>query len=126
MILKFLKGFRKLAVFLLLLTKFSIFFSKLTCLLLAIFIKFIFNQKEKRSFVWSKTFDFLFQKPSNFYSEKKSCSLKVDVLEFQKYRKNNFQFLKFLKNKHEHELFYRYISCCCCCCFFFYFLVTNI
>ena len=85
-ILKFLQGFRKVAVFPLLLTKFSIFLMS-TCLLLAIFLKFIFNQKEKRGFIWSKTFDFLFQKPSNFYSEKKSCSLEVAVLEFQKYRK---------------------------------------
>ena len=46
-ILKFLQGFRKLAVVTLLLTKFSIFL-KSTCLLLAIFLKFIFNQKEKR------------------------------------------------------------------------------
>ena len=80
-ILKFLQGFRKLAVVTLLLTKFSIFL-KSTCLLLAIFLKFIFNQKEKRGFIWSKTFDFLFQKPSNIYSEKKSCSLKVAAFYF--------------------------------------------
>ena len=53
----------------LLLTKFSIFL-KSTCLLLAIFLKFIFNQKEKRGFIWPETFNFLFQKPY-FYSEKK-------------------------------------------------------
>ena len=49
------------------------------CLLLAIFLKFIFNQKEKRGFLWSETFDFLLQKSLNIYSEKKSCSLKVVV-----------------------------------------------
>ena len=59
----------------------------------------------------SKTFGFLFQKPSNFYSEKKSCSLKVAVFEFQKYRKKLAKILqKFLKNKHEHELFHMYFS----------------
>ena len=63
------------------------YFFQVNMFLLAIFLKFIFIQKEKRSFVWSKTFDFLFQNPSNFYSEKKSCSLEVNVLEFQKYRK---------------------------------------
>ena len=57
-------------------------FLKSTCLLLAILLKFIFNQKEKRGFIWSKTFDFLFQKPSNIYSEKKSCSLKVAAFYF--------------------------------------------
>ena len=78
-ILKFSQAFRKLAVFPLLLTKFSIFL-KLMCLLLGIFLKFNFNQKEKRGFIWSKTFDFLLQKPLNIYSEKMSCSLKVVVL----------------------------------------------
>ena len=77
-VLKFLQGFRKLAVFPLLLKKFSIF-HKSMCLLLAIFLKFIFNQKEQRGFLWSETFDFLLQKSLNIYSEKKSCSLKVVV-----------------------------------------------
>ena len=40
--------------------EFSIFL-KSTCFMLAIFLKFIFNQKDKRGFIWSKTFDFLFQ-----------------------------------------------------------------
>ena len=53
----------------LLLTRFSIFL-KSTCLFLAIFLKFIFNQKEKRGFNWPKRFDLLFQKRSIFYSEK--------------------------------------------------------
>ena len=79
-ILKFLQGFRKLAVFPLL-PLLSIFL-KSTCLMLAIFLKFVFNLKEKRGFIWSKTFDFLFQKPSNIYSEKKSCSLKVAAFYF--------------------------------------------
>ena len=55
----------------LLLTKFSIFL-KSTCLLLAIFLKFIFNRKEMRGFNWHKAFGFLFQKHSIFYSEKTS------------------------------------------------------
>ena len=91
-ILKFLQVFRKLAVFPLRLTKFSIFL-KSTSLLDAIFQKFIFNQKEKRGFIWSKTFNFLFQKP-NFYSEKKEKSLSI--------------FVKSLSNKHERDLFHRY------------------
>ena len=91
-VLKFLQVFRKLAVFPLRLTKFSIFL-KSTCLLDAIFQKFIFNQKEKRGFIWSKTFSFLFQKP-NFYSEKKEKYLSI--------------FVKSLSNKHEHKLFHRY------------------
>ena len=69
-VLKFLKGFWKLAVFSLLLTKFSIFL-KSTCLFLAVFLKFIFSQKERRGFIWPEMINFLFQNPSNFYSEKK-------------------------------------------------------
>ena len=70
-----------------------------------------FNQKEKRGFILPKTFDFLFQKRLNFYWEKKSCSLKVAVPEFQKYRKKYLSiFATSLKNKHEHELFHRYFS----------------
>ena len=88
--IKFLKDFLKLALFplsfdissgqYLFLTKFSIFL-KSTCLLLVIFLKFIFNQKEKHDLKEKfspKTFDFLFQKHFNFYSEKRveisSCS----------------------------------------------------
>ena len=81
-----LQGFRKLALFPLLLTKFSSFL-KSACLFLVIFLKFIFNQKEKRDFIWARKFDFLLQKQSIFYSEKKSRSLKVSVPEFQKYKK---------------------------------------
>ena len=61
-----LQDFRKGAVFPLLLTKFS-FFLKSTCLLLANFLKFIFNQKEERSFIWSKTFGFV-SKPFKYLS----------------------------------------------------------
>ena len=55
MILKFLQVFRKLAVFPLLLTKFSILLKSM-CLLHAIFVRFIFNQKEKCGFIWSERF----------------------------------------------------------------------
>ena len=66
--------------------------------MIVIFLRFIVNQKEKRGFIWSETFYFLFQKPSNFYLEKKSCSFKVAVFEFQKYRKKELSiFVKFLK-----------------------------
>ena len=78
-ILKSSQDFGKLAAFTLLPTKFSHFLSS-TCLLFAIFIfnqfifylylQFIFSQKEKRGFIWSKTFNFLFRKTSNIHSEK--------------------------------------------------------
>ena len=86
-ILKYLQVFRKLAVFPLLLTKFSIFL-KSTCLLDAIFQKFIFNQKEKLRFIWSI-----------------SC---FKNLIFQKKKKYLSIFVKSLSNKHEHKLFHRY------------------
>ena len=57
-ILKFLQIFQKLAVFPLLLTRFSILL-KSTGLLHVISVRFIFNQKEKRGFMWSETFNFL-------------------------------------------------------------------
>ena len=54
-------------------------FLKSAFMLLAIFLKFIFNQKEKRGFIWPKTSDFLFQINSIIYLEKElrlknSCS----------------------------------------------------
>ena len=45
-------------------------------------VKFVFNQKENRGFVWSKMLDFLFKKTSNIYSEKRSSSLEVAVFYF--------------------------------------------
>ena len=84
-------------------------FSLCMCLLIAVFLKVIFNKKEKRGFIWPKTFDFLFQKPSNFYWEKIICSLKVFF--YHKYRKKQLSiFVKSLKNKHEHELFHKCFS----------------
>ena len=69
-----LQGFRKFALFRLLLTKFF----KSTCLFLAIFLKFIFNQKEKRGFIWAKKFRFI---------QKKELFLERSCSEFQKYKK---------------------------------------
>ena len=90
-VLKFLQDYPKLAFFPLffntssgqhlLLTKFFIFL-KSTCLLHVIFLKFFLNQIEKHGFIWSKNFDFLFQKRSIFYSVKKKCSLKIAIPEF--------------------------------------------
>ena len=54
----------------LLLTKFSIFLKSM-CLLIAIFLKFIFNQKENCGFIWPKTFDLLLQKHLVYSSEKR-------------------------------------------------------
>ena len=46
----------------------------------------IYLQSEiKRGFVWPKTLDYLFQKPSNFYSEKNELFL--ESIFFYKYRK---------------------------------------
>ena len=52
-------------------------FLKSTCLLLVIFLKFIFNQKEKRGFIRAKTFDFSCQKYSIFLFKEKRFSLKI-------------------------------------------------
>ena len=84
--------------------------------LIACHLSQIYLQSEiKRGFVWPKTFNCLFQKPSNFYSEKMSCSLKVYFS--HKYRKKQLSiFVKSLRNKHEHELFHKY--------FFFFFFLT--
>ena len=66
------------------------------------FLKFIFNQKEKCGFISPKTFDFI---------QKKSCPLKIDIPEFQKYKKKLLSILeRSLKKKHKHELFHRYFS----------------
>ena len=69
-------------------TRFPVFF-KPACLLIAIFLKFIFNQKENHYFIWLKTFNFLFRR--------KRCSLKIAVLEpekDQKDKKITFNFSK--------------------------------
>ena len=47
--------------------------------------KFIFYQKEKRGFIWPKTFDCLFWKQSNFYSG--FAPLKPSFLNLKKYKK---------------------------------------
>ena len=55
----------------LLLTKFSICL-KSTCLLLVNFLNFMQSersQNKKRGFIWPKTFNFLIQKHSDFYSK---------------------------------------------------------
>ena len=46
-------------------------FLKSMCLLIAIFLKFIFNQKENCGFIWPKTFDLLLQKHLVYSSEKR-------------------------------------------------------
>ena len=83
-ILKFLQDFLKLALFLLSVNISSgqYLFLKPMCLLLAIFPKFISNQKEKRGFIWPKTFDLLFQKHSIYNSEKRRVPWKWLFLNF--------------------------------------------
>ena len=74
---------------------------------LAVFLKVIFNQKEKGGFIWPKSSGFLFQKPSSFYSEK----MFLDSTFFHKYRKKQISiFVKSLKHKHKDELFHRCFS----------------
>ena len=87
---KFLQCFLKLVFFPLsfdissgkhlILTKFSLFL-KPTCLLLGIFLKFIFDHKEKHGFIWHKT-SFFVSKTSDFLFKKKRCSLKTALPEF--------------------------------------------
>ena len=75
-----------------------------------------FTLRRVRDMIRTYSFRFLFQKPSNFYSEKKSCSLNIVVLEFQKYRKKWLSiFVKSLKNKYGNDLFHMNFSV------FFYF-----
>ena len=62
----------------------SFAFLKSTCLLLAIFLKFIFNQKETRGFIWPKKFEFYFIN-NRIFIQKKDLSLKVAVVEFKQY-----------------------------------------
>ena len=71
------------------------YFSQINVFLLLIFLKFIFSYKEKRGFIWLKTFfisnNFLFQKHSIFYLE---CFLRITVPEYQNYKKVTFNFSK--------------------------------
>ena len=53
-------------------TKFSIFLRS-KCFLLAIFLKFIFNQKEKYGFIWPKTSDLSLQEYLIYNSEKRDA-----------------------------------------------------
>ena len=92
-ILKFLQGFWKLAVFLLLLTKFTLFL-KSTSFLLVNFPKLIFNQKKKSGFIWFKTFDILFQKLQTFIQKKRVVPWKLLLLNFKNIGRNNLQFLQ--------------------------------
>ena len=70
------------------------YFSQFNMFLACHFSKIYLHSEKKRGFIWPKTFDFLFQIYSNIHSEKKSCSLKIAVLEFQKYEKTTLKFSK--------------------------------
>ena len=82
-------------------------FIKSTYLLLAVFLKFIFNKKEKCGFICPKTFDFLFQKHSNIYFEKEFVPWKYMFQNIKNIIVNS------LKNQHKHELFHRYFQGFC-------------
>ena len=58
------------------------YFSQVNVFIACHLSKIYLQLERKRGFIWSQTFDFLLQKPSNIYSEKKSCSLKVAVFNF--------------------------------------------
>ena len=70
------------------------FFSSQTCLLLATFLKLILKQKKKCGFIWPKTFNVLFKKHSNFYSEKRVVPWKQLFLNFKNIKINNLQLYK--------------------------------
>ena len=71
-----------------------LFFLKSTCLLLATFLKLILKQKKKCGFIWPKTFNVLFKKHSNFYSEKRVVPWKQLLLNFKNIKINNLQLYK--------------------------------
>ena len=102
---KFFQDFLKLALFPFLTCLSSIYFIYFISSLLKIFLKFIFNQKEKHSFIWAKSFNFLFQKNWVFYLDEKMCPLKIAVPEFSIYLKSTYLllaiFLNFLFNQKE-------------------------
>ena len=81
------------AVFLLLLTKFTLFL-KSTSFLLANFPKLIFNQKKKSGFIWFKAFDILFQILQTFIQKKRVVPWKLLLLNFKNIGRNNLQFLQ--------------------------------
>ena len=71
-----------------------LFFLKSTCLLLATFLKLILKQKKKCGFICPKTFNVLFKKHSNFYSEKRVVPWKQLLLNFKNIKINNLQLYK--------------------------------
>ena len=84
-ILKFLQDFLKLPLFSFIFRYiFWIIFTsnKVFCFPEAIFLKFIFNQKENRGFIWPKLSSFYFKNIRFFLFRKKRCSLKIVVPEF--------------------------------------------
>ena len=66
-----------------------------TCLLLATFLKFIFNQR-KTWLYFAQNFRFFISKTFNFLFRKKSYSLKIAVPEFQNYIEITFNFSKII------------------------------
>ena len=60
------------------------------------FLKLIFNQKEKRDFIWPKTFYFLFEILSIFRSEKRGITLKIAVPELFIFLKSTCLLLRHL------------------------------
>ena len=103
-------------------------FLNATRLLLGVFLKFIFNQKEKHSLILTKYSTFYFNK-IRFFIQKNRCYSKTVVSEFQKYKKDiTLNFSQIFKKTPEkdstfsnvaglqpaallkHELFHRYFS----------------
>ena len=114
-VLKFLEDFLKLAFFLL---SFDIFY--LSCKVfyfssVNVFItslsKIYFQSERKVWFYLGQNFLFFISKTFDFLFRKRSCSLKIAVPEFQKYKNLKLSILaNFLKNKREHKLFHTYFS----------------
>ena len=80
--------------------KFPLFF-KTTCLLLAIFPKFAFNQKEKFRFIWSQISDFIISKTFDFLSKKRIIRWNQLLLNSKNtvLKESTFNFSKILEKK---------------------------
>ena len=77
------------------------FFFKTTCLLLAIFPKFAFNQKEKFRFIWAQTSDFIISKTFDFLSKKRIIRWNQLLLNSKNtvLKESTFNFSKILEKK---------------------------
>ena len=114
-VLKFLEDFLKLAFFLLsfdiFYLSYKVFYFSSVNVFIPSLSKIYFQSERKVWFYLGQNFLFFISKTFEFLFRKRSCSLKIAVPEFQKYKNLKLSILaKFLKNKREHELFHTYFS----------------